>query len=505
MDYDGQCTVPIQLARSRRLSLFALVCVIYFTVSGGAFGVEPLVGAVGPGLAVLLIVVTPFVWSLPMALMVAELATLLPEEGGYYVWVKESLGNFWAVQEAWWTMGYAITLMAMLPLLFVSYLDFFMRLAGVGTGPTYIALVPVFRWVLAAAIIFTAAIVNLFGARDVGNSSKASAALVVGAFAVMFFVWLLKYSQSSHVIGIVKEDLASNRSDLLLLGLSIIVFNYGGWDNASTYAAEVDRPQRNYPRAIAVVFVVVILGYLLPVIAGIGATTDRALWTTDAGWPVIAQLIGGKWLGMLIAGAGLVSVWALVNAQLFYVSRMPLVLARDGWLPAGLAQVSSGSAAPTAAVVFCALIAAILAAFSFGDLAVIQCLLYAAALALEFLSLVILRLRRPHAYRPFRVPGGWFGLAYVCIAPLAFCVVVLFATLRDWRSFVGQIELVAFVFASGAVLYFVRRRGRLSTRPQNASADAMSAIDSDPASTDEITWRYLRREGLNGGREWTQK
>jgi len=495
--------MPTQLPRSRPLSLFALMCVIYFTVSGGAFGVEPLIGAVGPGLAVLLIVGTPFVWSLPMALMVAELATLLPEEGGYYVWVKESMGNFWAVQEAWWTMGYSIALMAMLPLLFVSYLDFFMRLTGPGAGPTHTALAPLSRWLLAAAIILTAAIVNLFGARDVGNSSKASAALVVGSFAVMFLVWLLQYSQSSHVIGLVKEDLASGRSDLLLLGLSIIVFNYGGWDNASTYAAEVDQPQCNYPRAIAVVFVVVILGYLLPVISGISVTTDRALWTADAGWPFIAQRIGGRWLGISIAGAGLVSVWALVNAQLFYVSRMPLVLARDGWLPVGLAKISSGSEAPRAAVVFCALIAALLAAFPFGGLAVIQCLLYAPALALEFLSLVILRLLRPHAYRPFRVPGGWLGLAYVCIAPLAFCVVVLFATLREWRSFAGQIAVVGFVIASGAGLYLVRRRG-LPARVQNGTAGVKVAVDSSSAGTKEIAWRYLRREDPNGGSEWMQ-
>jgi pimeloyl-ACP methyl ester carboxylesterase len=116
------------------------VCVIYFTVSGGAFGLEPLVGAVGPGFATLLIVVTPVVWSLPMALMVAELATLLPEDGGYYIWVKESLGDFWAVQEAWWTMGYSSALVAMLSLLFVTYLDHFIRAGNVApvSVPPYV-------------------------------------------------------------------------------------------------------------------------------------------------------------------------------------------------------------------------------------------------------------------------------------------------------------------------------------------------------------------------------
>lgn len=495
----------IEMPPSRRLSLFALVCVIYFTVSGGAFGVEPLVAAVGPGLAVLLIVVTPFVWSLPMALMVAELATLIPEEGGYYVWVKESLGNFWGVQEAWWTMGYSIAVIAMLPQLFVTYLSFFIQAVAPVIDLTHGSSGPFFRWLLAVAIILVATVVNLLGARDVGRSSTISAALVVGSFVTLVLVWALRHAAMSNVVGIVHRDLISNRTGALLLGLSYIVFNYSGWDNVSTYAAEVDRPQRNYPRAIAVALVIVLLGYLLPVLAGIGTTTDPALWTNDAGWPVIAQLIGGRWLGSLVAAGGLVSAWALVNAQLFYVSRLPLVLARDGWLPRRLAQASPDSGAPKAAVIVCALITAILTAFSFGALAVIQCLLYAGALTLEFLALIILRLRRPHAPRPFRVPGGWLGLGYVCLAPFAFCALVLSATLKDWRSFAGQIAVVGFVIASGAVLYLVRRRSLLSPRVQNAAADIKLAVDAPSAGTEEITWRYLRREGQNGGGEWSQK
>ena len=455
----------MELPRGHRLGFFALVCVIYFTVSGGAFGIEPLVGAVGPGLAVLLIVATPFVWSMPMALMVAELATLLPEEGGYYVWVKESLGDFWAIQEAWWTMGYSIALVAMLSLLFGTYLDFFIRLAVPIHDSTHIAFGPLSRWLLASTVIGTATIVNLLGARDVGRSSKVGATLVVGAFAAMCLFWILGDPHPWQAIRIVRQDLSGSPTNALLVGLSIIVFNYGGWDNASTYAGEVDHPQRNYPRAIAVVFVVVLLGYLLPVIVGIGAVTDRALWTTDAGWPVIAELIGGRRLGSLIAGAGLVSVWALVNAQLFYVSRMPLVLARDGWLPAGLAKVSAGSAAPTVAVVSCALVAAGLAAFPFGGLAVIQCLLYIPALVLELLSLIVMRRRRPHADRPFRVPGGWWGLAYVCLAPCTFGGVVLFATLRDWRAVPQQMLVVGLIAISGVLLYFIRRRLAMKLRP----------------------------------------
>ena len=106
---------------------------------------------------------------------------------------------------------------------------------------------------------------------------------------------------------------------------------------------------------------------------------------------------------------------------------------------------------------FCA-ITALFAALSFGSLAVIQCLLYAAALTLEFLALIVLRIRRPEVRRSFRVPGGWWGMSYVCVTPFAFVALVLLATLRDWRSFPRQLLVVGVVVLSAVALYFSRRR-----------------------------------------------
>jgi len=257
---------------------------------------------------------------------------------------------------------------------------------------------------------------------------------------------------------VVTHDLASNHKGVLLLGLSIIVFNYSGWDNVSTYAAEVDQPQRNYQRAIALALLVVVLTYLLPVMAGLRVTSDPAIWSADAGWPVISQLIGGRWLGSLIAVAGLVSMWSLFNAQLLYVSRLPYVMACDGWLPKALAKMSPDAAVPKAAIICFCVLTALFSALSFGGLAVIQCVLYAGSLTLEFLALVVVRLRRPEGSGAFRIPGGWWGISYVCITPFGFAALVLMATLRDWRSFPGQLLVVVAVVVSGAALYFIRRR-----------------------------------------------
>ena len=76
----------------RNLSLLALVSVIFFNVCGGPYALENVLNA-GPGLALLLIVATPVLWGLPVALVCAELGTAIPEEGGYYAWSKRLAGS----------------------------------------------------------------------------------------------------------------------------------------------------------------------------------------------------------------------------------------------------------------------------------------------------------------------------------------------------------------------------------------------------------------------------
>jgi amino acid transporter len=447
----------VSLPRERRIPMLGLTCLIFFTTCGGAFGLEPLIGAVGPGWAVILIVVTPFLWSLPIALMVAELTTLMPSEGGYYVWIRDTFGPFWAVQQACWTISCSVVWLAMFPVLFVSYLAFLVPMIAPSANSSHSGMAGVMRWLIALLVIAFGMLLNLRGARDVGRSAKVSAYIVLGAFAVLLLTWLKHGPLLGSVADIVGRDLASRHKGILLLGLSYLVFNFSAWENASTYAGEVDHPQHNYPRALALALLTMVLCYLFPVIAGVTVTSEPTIWSADAGWPVIAHLIGGRWLGDIVASAGLVSTWGLFNAQLLYVSRLPYVLACDGWLPRVLASVSTDTAVPRAAIFIIGAIAALFAALSFGSLAVIQCVLYSAALTLEFLALIVLRIRCPNAFRSFRVPGGWFGMTYVCVTPFAFAALVLFSTLREWQLFPGQLSVVSGVVGTGIVLYFIRR------------------------------------------------
>ena len=106
----------------KKLTLAPLVAATYFMVSGGPYGLEEIVAGAGYVGAIVVLLVTPLVWSLPTALMVGELASSLPEEGGYYAWVRRALGPFWGFQEAWLSLVASVFDMAIYPTLFTLYL-----------------------------------------------------------------------------------------------------------------------------------------------------------------------------------------------------------------------------------------------------------------------------------------------------------------------------------------------------------------------------------------------
>src|SRR3989475_4978170 len=145
---------------SSALTLGPLVAVMYFTVSGGPFGLEGLVGSVGPGVALLLLVLTPLVFSVPETLLIGELASMLPVEGGYYVWVKRAFGRFWGFWNGWLSWVYSLIDMAIYPVLFLQYIRFFAPGLGGVEG-----------WLIALVLIWGATWLNLRGTRAVGTAS----------------------------------------------------------------------------------------------------------------------------------------------------------------------------------------------------------------------------------------------------------------------------------------------------------------------------------------------
>ena len=428
----------------RSITTLSLVFILYFSTSGGAFTTEALVASVGPGMALLILVLVPIVYSLPEILIVGELASMLPLEGGYYRWVQRAFGPFWAFQNGWLTWMYSLVDMAIYPKLFVTYLAWFAPdLPSWGV------------WVVGLIVIWGASAVNLAGAGRVGRSSVFAGLFIIAGFLAISVAAL---AHASHVPWRPFSAPGHAGAGGMAVGLSIALWNYIGWDNASTVQGEVRDASRSYPRALAIALPLVVAGYLIPLLATLSATD----WTTwvEGGWPQIALASGGS-LGPLLAAwialAGMVSALALFNALLLAYSRIPFVMATDGLLPAALARTDARGT-PRVAVIFAAVCYSVFMLLPFGSLVVADVMLYSLALMLELGSLVALRVREPDLRGAFRIPVGTVGVALLALLPFGVLLLVVALSFLDGEYGVPAVTGAAVAIALGPMCYALARR-----------------------------------------------
>ena len=100
----------------------ALIAATFFMVSGGPYAIEDILGGAGFARAIAILLLLPAVWSVPTALMIGELTSAIPADGGFYVWVRRAMGPFWGYQEGWLSLSASIFDMAIYPAFAVSYL-----------------------------------------------------------------------------------------------------------------------------------------------------------------------------------------------------------------------------------------------------------------------------------------------------------------------------------------------------------------------------------------------
>jgi amino acid transporter len=436
------------VAKSGKLTLLPLVAATYFIVSGGPFGLEDIVSKSGYAGAILILLITPLIWAMPTALMVAELASAFPEEGGYYVYVSRGLGRFWGFQEAWLSLVGSIFDMAIYPTLFVSYLGHFAPAVTSGWR----------SFAIGAGLIALAALWNLLGVKAVGESSVALGVLLLAPFAVLTVLALFHRAAGALPAGHpVVQHVALRNADIMG-GILVAMWNYMGWDNTSTIANDVDRPQRTYPLAMAVSVTLIALTYVLPV-AAMGATgLDPNRWSTG-GWADVASAVipgaTGAALALSITAVGMIAAFGSLDALTLTLARLPVVLAEDGYLPKAFAR-KNAAGAPWVSTLVCAVAWALCLTLSFVKLIVLDVLLTGLSILLQFAALAALRIREPRLPRPFRIPGGTLVAVGLGIPPLALLVMTALRNRIEPIGPINALELGGILIAAGAGLYFLK-------------------------------------------------
>jgi amino acid transporter len=439
------------------LTLLPLICVMYLIVSGGPYGIEDAVGIAGPRLALLLCLLVPLTLSFPTALMAAELTALLPSEGGFYFWVKEALGPFPAFAEAYLTLLYTAVDTAIYPVLFVTYITSLFPFSAAA------------QVALAIMLIWLCGLLNAIGVRLVGHTSVLWTVALAAPFVALVALGLprlIHWQLPPEVL--TGHDLMGR----LGAALTVVIWNFCGWENLSVVAAEIENPQRNYLRAVAIAVPAVALGYVLPLVVCLQGGQGGVDWRTGS-FAEQGTRIGGLWLGSAIAMGGALSSFAIFEAAMLWVSRLPFVLAREGYLPTSLAAVWSARDVPGRSLLLCCAIFTLLIPLGFITLVVFDVFFYMMALVLEMAALIRLRRLYPRRDGLFMIGGGPAAVYLVALAPLF----TWFATFGLAVSYHADDLIIASVLAASVwpVYRILRRRYGGPPKVQHLSTDPLAA------------------------------
>jgi amino acid transporter len=436
-----------------------LIAATYFMVSGGPYGIEDILGGAGFARAIIILLALPIVWSLPTALMIGELASALPDEGGFYVWVRRALGPFWGYQEGWLSLSASIFDMAIYPAIFVSYLGKFAPALTAGWH----------GYVWSLAVVVTCCFWNLRGAPAVGEGSIGLFVLLLSPFAIFVVLGFWRGFSAHPAIHWSRTGSGAALSTAVLVAM----WNYMGWDNASTIAQEVENPQRNYPRAMVAAAALTAFTYILPLLAmALSGQTIESFSTGD--WMGAARTIGGPALAIGVLAGGVICGVGMFNALMMSYTRLPMAMAEDGMLPTSFARRNRHNV-PWVSVLLCGLGWALALNLKFERLISIDLILYGSSLLLEFIALVVLRLREPDLNRPFKAGN----LAFACslgIGPATLIAYALYASRSEQISLfhnpVSSLIFSVVIALLGPVLYWLTA-GRMARR----KLAAISATD----------------------------
>jgi APA family basic amino acid/polyamine antiporter len=413
----------------RAVGLAGLIAIAVNGVVGSGIFVLPATAAAIAGAA------SPAAYllaALVMALVVlcfAEAGSLFEETGGPYLYARAAFGSFAGFLVGWMFFLSRLAATAAIGNAFIAYLSSFWPAAGAG----------VVRGAVLAAVIGGLAAVNFSGVRQ--GSRTVDVLTVAKMLPLLLFVTagIFAADPSRYRLFALPPAGALREASLLL------VFAFGGFENANVPSEEVRNPRRHLPVALIAAIGFTALLYLLIQVVALGTLPDLASDKT----PIASA--AARFLGP--AGAALMTVAAILStlgsesALVLVGPRILYAFARAGRLPAALSRIHPVNRTPHVAIaVFSAAALGASLAGSFAWLAAVSAIARLVFSAATCLAVPILRRRMPRG--EFRAPGGLF----VPLAAAALCLWLLTGIHR------GQALAGAGALAAGCLLYLAGRR-----------------------------------------------
>ncbi len=438
-----------------------IVFMLYCLVAAGAFGIEEMIPEAGPGMTILLLCIFPFIWAYPISSLVAECSSVMPSEGGIYVWIKEAFGEFWGFQAGWWATVSTYITNGVYVALVSGYVS------------QFIPMTPLSKQVLIIGMITIFTVINLLGLREVGAVSTVLSILIIAAFALVAIVGALNW-ESSPMEPLMPEGYSF--IDGVGGGICICIWMYCGYECISNMAGEVKNPQV-IPKGLKIAMPLVALTYVLPTFFGMASLPEGSWgnWSTDGGFSgetvgyatVLTEHMGTAW-GYMFLVIAIVSQCAIFNTYLASGSRGFFVLADDNLCPQILVRISKNRGVPYVGILSLAVVTFFLAQSDFTTLVSMEVVFILAMYIILPIAVIILRDKLPVEERRKRnlyvIPGGKKALIFYCGFPIVISIIALLINGTDYLA-TGLMALT-----SGPVAYILFKKicGGLTVRdPEN--------------------------------------
>lgn len=430
------------IKQKKRLRLLPVVFMMYIFISGGAFGVEDMVGSAGPGITFIVLLILPIVWAFPYGLICTELGARYMEESGFYGWIRRALGKFAAYMSGWSMTLANFVDTAVYLVLAVEYLN-----AALGLD-----LSPDIRWMIGLIFIVILCVLNLVGVEALAFSSTITAIMVLTPFVllILFAIPQLAFNPFEPVFANAAQGLTGELGDLntaLLIG----VWMYMGYESIHSFSDEVEGAGPLISKAFMWAVPLAAIMYILPTFFGLAVTGNWQDWSTDGplSFVEVGYAVGGNFLMILFLIAGFVGNLGTYSSYLGFGARVTADMSEDGLFFKGFDKTSKKFGTPYVAIIVAAVVTAILSRGSFVDLIIIDVVLMLIPIILILISGAVMRFKDQTPWDGFRVKLGNKAFAVMTASPVIVAVYALATT--DLMS----LGAGAACLAVGAIMYFI--------------------------------------------------
>jgi amino acid transporter len=437
--------------KKHKIGVFTVVFMIFSLVAAGCYGIEDMISDAGPGLSLVMLMVLPFLWGLPFGLVASELGGVRPQEGGYYKWVQEALGEFWGFQAGWWRTISIYIDNTLYVVLAGEYLGNIFNMSLFETAAFKILMILVFMFI------------NIRGVRDVGMVTNILSILVILAFAMIAVIGFINWGGNPFEPFLSGE--VATPSDWIFYiggGLSVGMWMYSGYESMSTIAGELEDPQV-ISKATLITVPLIMATYILPTMASLASLKpiedaqwyDWAAEAGSVGYSTVPETFGGSFgpaLGIAFGLVAVVAQFSIYNTYIASGSRGFFALSDDNLSPRFLVKVDKKRGVPYIAVISVAVVNIALSFFGFSTLVVVDVFLLVASYVMVYISAMILRKRIPREEYKFRIPGNFGVLCVICIVPIIVAFASFFINGSDY--FIGG--MIGII--TGPILYYIWKR-----------------------------------------------